>query len=77
MNAKRNAAGFSLIELLVVVAILAVLALAGVYGYLKYIDSTRESLMESARKEFLKLVEIEMARPSTPKNGVAYADCLS
>ena len=76
MIPKFKQTGFSLIELLVVVAIIGVLALAGTYGYMKYMDSTRESLMDTSRKEFLKLIETEMARPSAPKNGVAYVDCF-
>ncbi len=42
--------GFSLIELLVVVAIIGVLAAVGVVGYQGYIDSTKKSVTESNAK---------------------------
>ena len=42
--------GFSLVELLVVVAIIGVLAAVGVVGYQGYIDSTKRSVTESNAK---------------------------
>ena len=43
MNIRANSEkGFSLIELLVVVAIIGVLAAVGVVGYQGYIDSTKK-----------------------------------
>lgn len=42
--------GFSLIELLVVVAIIGVLAAVGVVGYQGYIDSTKKSVTEANAK---------------------------
>ncbi len=51
MNIRANSEkGFSLIELLVVVAIIGVLAAVGVVGYQGYIDSTKESVTKSNAK---------------------------
>lgn len=51
MNIRaKSEKGFSLIELLVVVAIIGVLAAVGVVGYQGYIDSTKQSVTESNAK---------------------------
>ena len=51
MNIRaKSEKGFSLIELLVVVAIIGVLAAVGVVGYQGYIDSTKQSVTESNSK---------------------------
>ena len=51
MNIRaKSERGFSLIELLVVVAIIGVLAAVGVVGYQGYIDSTKKSVTESNAK---------------------------
>lgn len=51
MNIRaQSEKGFSLIELLVVVAIIGVLAAVGVVGYQGYIDSTKQSVAESNSK---------------------------
>ena len=51
MNIRANSEkGFSLIELLVVVAIIGVLAAVGVVGYQGYIDSTKKSVTDANAK---------------------------
>ena len=42
MNKSKLASGFSLIELLVVVAIIGILAAVGIVGYQGYIDASRD-----------------------------------
>ena len=46
----KSEKGFSLIELLVVVAIIGVLAAVGVVGYQGYVDSTKKSVTEANAK---------------------------
>ena len=46
----KSEKGFSLIELLVVVAIIGVLAAVGVVGYQGYIDSTKKSVTDANAK---------------------------
>jgi type IV pilus assembly protein PilA len=51
MNIRaKSEKGFSLIELLVVVAIIGVLAAVGVVGYQGYIDSTKKSVTDANAK---------------------------
>ncbi|MGC6471429.1 MAG: type II secretion system protein [Parvibaculales bacterium] len=49
-NRVSSEKGFSLIELLVVVAIIGVLAAVGVVGYQGYIDSTKKSVTDANAK---------------------------
>lgn len=58
MSIRANSEkGFSLIELLIVVAILGVLAAVGVVGYQGYIDSTKRSVTESNAKAVQQWIE--------------------
>lgn len=62
MERKENAnKGFSLVELIVVVAIMAVLVGILAPQYLKYVEKTRVQKDESAAEEIRHAVEISMA----------------
>lgn len=50
VNEVANESGFSLVELLVVVAIIGILAAVGVVGYQGYVESTKRRVTESNAK---------------------------
>ena len=52
--------GFSLIELLIVVAIIGILAAIGTVGYQNYIDGTREAVTENVSDELTRTLERDL-----------------
>lgn len=62
-NAKKNNKGFSLVELIIVVAIMAILI--GVLGgqYLKFVERSRQSADKSNVDEIVRAVQIYAADP--------------
>ncbi len=58
---KTNNKGFSLVELIVVVAIMAVLMVVIAPSLLRYVESSRAQRDDSAASEFLHAVEIALA----------------
>ena len=89
MNIRaKSEKGFSLIELLVVVAIIGVLAAVGVVGYQGYIDSTKQSVTESNAKavhqwilntKTVRAAGIEVKPAECNKTGSAFsaANCFN
>lgn len=63
-NAKKNNKGFSLVELIIVVAIMAILI--GVLGgqYLKFVEKSRQSTDKANVDEIIRAVQIYCADPS-------------
>ena len=58
---KTNNKGFSLVELIVVVAIMAVLMVVLAPAMLRYVEKTRVQKDDSAASEVLKAVELALA----------------
>ena len=56
---KNIQKGFSLVELLVVVAIIGVLAGVGIVGYQDYVDSSRKKVAEQNWTSVVKAMEFE------------------
>ena len=75
-NAKKNNKGFSLVELIIVVAIMAILI--GVLGgqYLKFVERSRKSADQSNVDEIIRAVQIYSADPDATK-AVATNDCIT
>jgi len=56
---KKLEAGFSLVELLVVVAIIAIIAGVGVTGYEQYVDASKKRLAETNLRNVKEYIRVE------------------
>jgi prepilin-type N-terminal cleavage/methylation domain-containing protein len=59
LSKKMPQKGFSLVELLVVVAIIGVLAGVGVVGYDRYVENTKRKVLDQNYEKILRMMETE------------------
>ena len=71
LNKKKNNKGFTLVELVIVVAILAILVGLLAPQYTKYIEKSRQSADVNNMEELVKAIEVYSVDRVTTKNTAA------
>jgi type IV pilus assembly protein PilA len=67
---KKSNKGFSLVELIIVIAIMAILIAVLAPQYLKYVEKTKRTTDASAFGEMVRATEAAIADPTVNKNNV-------
>ena len=66
---RKSNKGFTLVELIIVVAIIAILTAVVAPQYVKYVEKSRDSVMEAAANEVLTMAKAEAAVGSFTTGG--------
>ena len=74
---KKKSKGFTLVELLVVVAILGVLAAVGIVSYSSYVEKAKQSATANLFSQVTKYIELELLKCSTGLELEAYEKFMS
>ena len=69
MRFKRNKKGFSLVELIIVIAIMVALVVVMAPAYVKYVQRSHDAVVEAAAESVLQFVKAEMADGSFTGTG--------
>ena len=66
---RKNNKGFTLVELIIVVAIIAVLSAVAAPQYIKYVERSRQGVDASTLEEVRHAVEVEVGVVGAPTDG--------
>ena len=76
MKREKNNKGFSLVELIIVIAIMVILVAVIVPQYLKYVNNSKISVDVQTAGELVTLIDTEIANGKKPFTGVVATDTM-
>lgn len=64
-SVRKNKKGFSLVELIIVIAIMVALIAVMAPSFIKYVKKSRDAAMETAAEDFVSAIKTEFADPES------------